>query len=514
MTETIPWLVQVWYQDEGEEWHFHGNGVVVDKNAVLTCKHVTTLTNGAEELEPRNLQIRYDQNQVGICTVERSNREDLAILRLEQPVHTSLPDFCTDVQRTDLLGVRAWQWRGDAPEIQGGDSIQCTEVVRDRLWYFDYGIPNGFSGGPLLLDAKRRTTIVGVIEEGGKGQARSAVIPPSLICEFLKGHKVEVREKPRWFWLARKVGLSVVALLMLLGVLLNGMLGKSGLVIATCILSLIAPALVWMGVAMQKGERRSDHLLYPFLEWLDSRKLTLIFVAALSMLSESIFVGWSRFARAPQVVTQNVWIATTNTAQFIRYPFGATKTRTSVVEVVRAVPASTELDVMLASGFKAGAVNANTTCVGSIANDVRVPGNPGAGIPKGTRVKVRMVRDGSSVRFELASITLNGADIETSTSAGANSSGAIVELPLNTGKLNGLTGGGDKARIGAGVGWLAGFAFGHKGKHFQTASKAATIGSQIGSKIGSDGTQIQTVNSIAAGEVLAFRLSAPVDLKL
>jgi hypothetical protein len=76
-----------------------------------------------------------------------------------------------------------------------------------------------------------------------------------------------------------------------------------------------------------------------------------------------------------------------------------------------------------------------------------------------------------------------------------------------------VSGGLSHAKIGGVAGWFTGLAMGHKGKRIQTATQMSSIGAQIGSKLGADGSTIQTVDSIPPSQVLAFRLSQPVDLK-
>ncbi len=512
MTETIPWLVQIWQKDIAGEWHFNGNGVLVDKKSVLTCKHVITAKDEPVSLPPEDLMVRLGNGLTAttVRDVEPSDSEDLALLRLDQMVRAALPDFCIDVQKTDVLGVRAWQERGKAIELQAGESIQCTEVVRDRLWYFDHGIPGGFSGSPLLLDSKRRSTIVGVIEQGGKEKSKSAVIPPSLVCEFLEDHDVPIRKKARWFWLARNILVSAAVLLCALGFLLDQTLGKNGLLIAACVCGVVLGASVWVGAATQKGERTSDHLLYPFLRWLDQRKFTLIFVAAISTMAAPTLIGWWTLAHQPKAVINNIALAAQNTTHWVRKKFNS---RTApAVEVVRAIPASTELDVALVGGLGAGSVSAAANYGGRVVNDVVVPGGQGAIVPKGTPVILHAIPSGSSMRFELVKISLNGNSFNTSTSPATNpETGEVVEVPLK--KTVSLASGGDHAQIGGAVGWLSGLAFGHKGKRVQTATQMSSVGAQIGSRIASDGSKIQTVHSIPAGQVLAFRLSEPIDLK-
>ena len=508
---SAPWLVQIWRRNlynDGPE--FAGNGILVNPYAVLTCRHLITTDEKPESppLPPEDIEtaIEGKQDRLRVISIASSNEDDLALLRLDRAVAGSLPRFCSDLQITDRLGVQAWQKRGCAVERQVGHVVQWSEVVRERIWYLEHGMPKGFSGSPLLFDPDRRALVVGLVDMGSKGSAKSTVIPTVPVCEFLEKQGLTVKKVAPWHWL-RNVVVAVLVSLLALSVVLANVLGKTTFIlVAFGLLTALTIVLSRMVAGIRAGSHRREHSLYFFFQWLDQMRGTLVPIAAVCLFIQPELLGWKAFIEDPPGVTHTTYAGIKDTSRRILRIAPTVRPTIPNENITSTItfPTSTELAVKLTRSIFAANISANASYSGSLASDVVVPGsNTAAVLPRSTPVLLQVVpNDDTAFGLRLVQISVNGQSYSSSTGLGSRSTGVLLQLSRAPNVRHVAIGGG----IGAAIGGL----FGHKGSKREDAMRGAATGAKLGRLASQNGSKGQVASTVAPSEVIVFHLTQPL----
>jgi len=213
MTNVPPFILPLFRAapDSGTS-EFLGTGIVVASDCVLTCAHVVSERDGYGSISKTPIRTVVIRNSaegrlVRCRVIYYSPDRDLALLKPIDPLNLPEPlSFLSDITSQHVARFRQFPWYifGYAPECSDASLRQYnvvpllhgTHVASDKVADIQVpgGIPQGFSGSPVLLRLSDSTWVgLGVVYLGGKQAATSRVLPADPILEFLRD---KVRHAP------------------------------------------------------------------------------------------------------------------------------------------------------------------------------------------------------------------------------------------------------------------------------------------------------------------------------
>lgn len=208
----LPYVAAVRDGDASEEGG-HGSGVLVDENHVLTCLHVILFGDGAGEGEgerlsltdalpsfrancgdlPVTVQLFGPDASPRLATCVAEDRHlDLALLKLEAPVFGVAPPleavepmagnqwavFC-GFERTPTLRFASTLRQID-PQL--GTMADGHRRTGDHA----FGVPAGYSGGPIFCEREGQPVFVGLADMGGLATAAGHYVAADGVRRFLR----------------------------------------------------------------------------------------------------------------------------------------------------------------------------------------------------------------------------------------------------------------------------------------------------------------------------------------
>lgn len=214
MSKEFSHIVQIFHHPDHEEPTFLGSGFLISASRVLTARHVA-------EGHQYNLPAKYKQIKLKISTHNNTNivvaaakplpNEDLSILDLSSPFHARvLPLFHGTT--ADLQSCHG-KWYANGYEEKGAEIAQKSQRISpdfpldrprtstpERV-QLTPGLPNGFSGGPVVVRRWFKWSCVGMVWLGGNESGHSVMLASPHIKSILDKNSIAVRHRGNNSWL-------------------------------------------------------------------------------------------------------------------------------------------------------------------------------------------------------------------------------------------------------------------------------------------------------------------------
>ena len=171
------------------EQKFSGSAFQVTENSFLTCRHVTG-DSPRDGMPASESGLRVGSARLRVEQVIRSSTEDLALLILKQPQALDILSFSG---QWDIGEVSAYGFEdppGDHCKRDGPFSLSSRHVfdtTHSRV-SFHSGLPQGFSGGPVIGTFNKADYCVAMNFMGGTGYGISVLILASRCVAFIREH--------------------------------------------------------------------------------------------------------------------------------------------------------------------------------------------------------------------------------------------------------------------------------------------------------------------------------------
>lgn len=191
-----------------------GTGVVLRDGRILTCRHVVcplALPNASEVMEGRAStwsdelsRDLYVETADGRCVPilghhpPQDPRLDATLLSVGAPLDGVHPASSRQMGRGDLVDLQGLMSQGQCLVGAAGygthsAQAQWVSLRPDQLndasapegmvkFSIDLDLPDGFSGGPLLVVNRHEVSVIGLLNIGGDGHARSTAIGVARIA--------------------------------------------------------------------------------------------------------------------------------------------------------------------------------------------------------------------------------------------------------------------------------------------------------------------------------------------
>lgn len=180
-----------------------GTGFLVSPDRVLTCSHVT-------DLDPdKLLRVRLAGGGFLSGIVEAtSEAHDLALIRIPGQEARKPLCFLTGLKRSHEDTLRSLTWLAIGYDLRDSETfLSAASVGVDPKFQWDnktetllevqvdLGLPNGFSGAPVLIGIPGTTLCIGIATQGGVDRPKTRIRLVDCIVGFLQGSGLDVESQ-------------------------------------------------------------------------------------------------------------------------------------------------------------------------------------------------------------------------------------------------------------------------------------------------------------------------------
>jgi hypothetical protein len=187
-------------RDPGDPPQLAGTAIVVSPKAVITSRHVI---EGSRNLDPEaGFSFAARSILCGSALRESSrahasNRWDLCCLHFDQPLDATPAVFAraAHLEGVKLVAVGFQpSWPGLREHTIPDLKVIQVELFEGRLQtaQFGSGIPEGFSGAPILANVESTRLVVGMLFLSGEGKATSRMLAEDPITDFLANEGIDL----------------------------------------------------------------------------------------------------------------------------------------------------------------------------------------------------------------------------------------------------------------------------------------------------------------------------------
>ncbi|SRR6266481_708920 len=177
-----------------------GTGFLVHPDHILTCDHVTD--RGTDE----PLKVRFADGGFQAGVVEAvSEAHDLALIRIPKQQARTPVCFLKGLKVHHENALRKLNWRAIGYDLRDSEVfLSAASAGREPAFQWDdktgtlldvqvdLGLPSGFSGGPVSIEARGKALCIGISTRGGLDSVRSRIRLADCIVGFLEKSGLEV----------------------------------------------------------------------------------------------------------------------------------------------------------------------------------------------------------------------------------------------------------------------------------------------------------------------------------
>lgn len=176
-----------------------GTGIVVTPTVVITCGHVVDELFEGDSLEGQELDafgVLCVSLSCRITYARRSDTLDLCCLHFDSLPEMSPAPLVRSARLTNLELAAIGFSPGEAIAQHDVPELEVIQEERYGGWLqaaqFGSGLPDGFSGAPVLAEAEGSGRIIGMLCMGGQSSATSWMLAVDPIASFLVKEGIEL----------------------------------------------------------------------------------------------------------------------------------------------------------------------------------------------------------------------------------------------------------------------------------------------------------------------------------